>query len=704
MKNEMEIVGFILGKVYKRYVMLITICFGLTSIQAQWEFVGSPESCEPVFFDSEGDTLLVLTTGGLFYSTDKASSWLPIEIPDSVYVFEEIQIERGALFLTTKREIEARGVYDVFRSDDWGATWVLINSQLDLFEGLKQLVIKADTCYYISREIIYVSFDKGDQFTPIGPTAGEYSTYDIHHHRLYAKVSGDNRNFLLRSSNDGLTWDTLDRTTENIFISDVNSIDGVLWKIKFFDGSHYCRIEKSFDDGDTWITTGLIENLLHGFFDRSPRQILGLSGQLYVITELSGKTIYHSADGGQNWSETANISTYPDIFFSKDRLFFTSYQGFYASQDHGISLDKLTNGIEAATVEDIAVSGSSIWVASNHEIFNSSAGNSDWQHLDEFDEVKATRDGHLLATGDQNAYVSADQGQHWTEITYEDLGLDFPAVMHYAMCAGDIMYLSTSSYDLYYSTDYGVSWHLSDKTFGYSFNYNGKYLLEVDSYVLTSDNGIAWTALPKPEHPNLHFFLDFVYWMEPYYFTGSNELLLRLHKDSSTWEEMIEPFSDVSGHSVALLSHEDVLFLTVFGEGVFGSKDHGQTWYTINEGLTNFKTITLTKDYDFLYLGTEGGVWKRPLNELTVGIHDPVLAGPTKTSCLVTADHVSLNLVDAFSGNVNVLVFSADGRFLFETKTENGLVDINLSDVPSGLYYLNIWTSKGREIKRVMRF
>src|SRR5687767_14694963 len=132
MKNEMEIVEFILGKIYKRYVMLITICFGFTPIHAQWEFVGSPESCEPVFFDSEGDTLLVLTTGGLFYSSDIGLSWLPIELPDSVYVFEEIQIERGALFLTTKREMEARGVYDVFRSDDWGATWVLINSQLDL--------------------------------------------------------------------------------------------------------------------------------------------------------------------------------------------------------------------------------------------------------------------------------------------------------------------------------------------------------------------------------------------------------------------------------------------------------------------------------------------------------------------------------------------------------------------------------------------
>ena len=91
----MEIVEFILGKIYKRYVMLITICFGFTPIHAQWEFVGSPESCEPVFFDSEGDTLLVLTTGGLFYSSDIGLSWLPIELPDSVYVFEEIQIERS---------------------------------------------------------------------------------------------------------------------------------------------------------------------------------------------------------------------------------------------------------------------------------------------------------------------------------------------------------------------------------------------------------------------------------------------------------------------------------------------------------------------------------------------------------------------------------------------------------------------------------
>jgi|GEM_PF-5459536 len=689
----------------RQYLILLTICFGFTSIHAQWQFIGSPESCEPVFFDSEGDTSLVLTTGGLFYSIDIGSSWLPIQLPDSLYVFEEIQIEHGALYLTTQRYMEDRRVYDVYRSDDWGVTWVLLNGQLDLFEGLKQLVIKTDTCYYISREKIYISFDKGDHFTLETPNAGDYSTYNIHHHKLYAKVSGDNQNLLLRSSDDGFTWDTIDRTTQYIYISDVNSIEGVLWKIKFFDGFHYCSIQKSFDDGDTWITTGFIEGLQQGFFDRSPRQIIGLSGQLYVITDLSGKSIFHSADGGENWSETSSAPTEMDIFFGKDRLFFTSYKGFYASQDHGVSLDKLTSGLEAATVKDIAVSGSSVWVSSNGNIFTTSPEHVEWQNLEGYKEVKATRDGHLLAIANQKAYVSADEGEHWTEITSEDLGLGSQfVVMHYAMCAGDIMYISTSSYDLFYSTDYGESWHASGKKYGYSFNYNGKYILEVDSYVLTSDDGAEWTTLPKPEHPDLHFFLDFVYWMDPYYFTSSNNLLLRLHKDSTAWEEVTEPISSVPVQSISMLGHNDVLFLSVFGEGVFGSNDHGQTWFTINEGLTNYRTISLTKDKDFLYVGTEGGVWKRPLNELTVSINDPVWNETSKASCLIASDFVSLNLQNELPGIINVLVFSADGRFLFDAKSENGALDIDFNDVPSGLYYLNIWTANGREIKRVMKF
>lgn len=688
----------------RRSLILITLGFGFISMSAQWQFVGSPESCEPVNLDSEGDTMLVLTTSGLFFSLDTGSTWIPIRLPDTVFVFEGIQIERGSLYLSTKRYVETRPILDVFRSDDWGATWVLLNCQIDPPDWISQLVIKADTFYCISQEQIYISYDKGDHFTSAVPVAGEYCTYDIHHHRLYATVSLDKQNLLLRSSDDGLTWDTLARTTEHIYITDISSIEGVLWKIELYNGSHYCRVQKSLDDGDTWITTGYVEDLLEGFFDRWTDQIIGLSGQLYVVTEPYTNVIYHSSDGGKNWKEKSRVPGEMDVSFSQDRLFFISYKGLFSSQNHGEIIKRLTSGLEAATVKSINVAHSSIWVSSNSSLYTLSSENAEWQPVEGFREVKATRNGHLLAINHQNAYVSADKGENWTEITYEDLGVFLPYPMHYIMCAGDIMYITSASSELFYSTDYGETWHLSEEDIAYLLNYNGKYLLKAHGKLLTSEDGIEWTLLPQPEHPDLNSSPQLVYYMDPFYFTGSYDLLLRLHKDSTRWEEVTEPFSDVRSYPISILSHHDVLFLTVFGEGVFGSKDHGQTWYTINEGLTNFKTITLTKDYDFLYLGTEGGVWKRPLSDLTVGISEPpVEINPDKT-CLITNNSVPLNLPYGFTADFNVRLFSSNGRLLQENSLEGQAESIELGDFPSGMYFIYINSSDFQSVKRIFKF
>lgn len=687
----------------RRSLIMITLGFGFFSMNAQWQFVGSPESCEPINLDSEGDTMLVLTTSGLFFSLDTGSTWLPIRLPDTVFVFNGIQIERGSLYLSTERIAEARSVLDVFRSDDWGATWVMLDSQIDPPDWISQLVIKADTFYYISQEQIYISYDKGDHFTSAVPIASEYCTYDIHHHRLYATVSLDKQNLLLRSSDDGLTWDTLARTTEYIYITDISSIEGVLWKIELYDGSHYCRVQKSFDDGDTWITTGNVEGLQEGFFDRWTDQIIGLSGQLYIVTDPYTNVIYHSTDGGKNWREKSRAPGEMDVSFSQDRLFFISYKGLFSSQNHGVIINKLTSGLEAATVKRITVSHPSIWVSSNSSIYTLSSENTDWQPVEGFRDVKATRDGHLLAISHQYAYVSADKGEHWTVITYEDLGLFMSYPMHYIMCAGDIMYITSASGGLFYSTDYGESWHLSEEDIAYLLNYNGKYLLKASGKLMTSENGVDWTLLPQPENPGPNFSIQFVYYMDPFYFIGSYDLLLRLHKDSTAWEEVTEPFSDVRSHPISMLSHHDVLFLTVFGEGVFGSKDHGQTWYAINDGLPNFKTITLTKDYDFLYLATEGGVWKRPLSDLTVGISDPPSDITLIKSCLITNNSVPLNLPYGSVEEFEVRLFSADGRLLQENHLDWQAESFDLGNYPTGLYYLNIISSDFQIVKRIFK-
>lgn len=680
--------------------MIIYYCQG----NSQWQFIGSPETCESIDFDSEGDTMLVLSTSGLFYSADTGTSWRSIPIPAISHELEEIQIEESSLYITTRHKVLVdtleRFKYDVYRSDDWGENWQLITEGMDPVAGFNQVLVNADTFYFFDRKSMYISYDKGDHYAAVKTHLGIYSEYDIHHYQLFGKVSWETGNGLLRSNDEGDTWDTLQVTGPAFFISDIQSIDGVLWKIEHYPNIHICRVHKSYDDGETWITTGEIDDLLSGFFDYQPREIFGLTGQLYITADGSKTRIYYSADGGNEWINPASISS-KDVHFTPAKLFFTSYDGFYSSYDHGITFDTIINGLESATVKNIALSGFNMWVQSNYKesLFDHTVD--DWQPLNGFENVEATQDGHLLALINNKAYRSSNQGLDWTQITSEDLGQDLPYPVLYIMSAGDMMFISDASYNLYYSTDYGFNWHKSALTYAYSLNYNGKYLIEVNNEILISNNGIEWAEIPKPEHPDLHFFIDFVYWMEPYYFMGQGNLLLRLHKDSSAWEEMTVPVSDVYSHPLSMMSHNDVLFLTVFGRGVYASDDQGLSWYPVNEGLTNFRSITLSKDEDFLYLGVDGGVWKRRLSDMVVSTKDPE-RHVQYSSTIITKDIFTIQLPDV--SYFSFQLYSTDGKILLQKNVYDSSYDFDLDNLPSGLYYLNIYSPGYHDVRRIMKF
>lgn len=695
------------------FLTALLLCFN--QARSQWQFIGSPESCKSIDFDNEGDTLLVLTTSGLFYSTDIGISWQAITIPQECIALEDAQIERGSLYVTTSYHVFVdtlqRTKYDVYRSDDWGTNWHLITPDLDSLAFFIQVLVKADTFYFIDHSAIYVSYDKGDHYVMTMDNLGTYSHYYIHHHRLFGQVSLENSNGLLRSDDDGQSWDTLYTTGSGLYIADINSIDDVLWKIEHYPEFHICRIQKSLDDGDTWITTATINDLLVGFFDNDPKKIIGGAGQLYVETHGYYGQLYYSDDGGMTWIKPPTYSDDKEAFFAGDKLFFSANNGLYSSVDNGMTIDQVSKGLESAIVKNIATSNADIWIQANHMEYSLRQGSQVWQALPDFEDVESTRDGHLLGLKHNyefywpvsEAYISSDGGHEWKLVTGPDLSLEpgSTADILYIMCAGDIMYISDTHYQLFYSTDYGVHWHKTNLSYGYSLNYNDKYLIELDGNVIVSDDGFHWDTLPKPEHPDLHFSIDFVYWMDPYYFVGSNNLLLRLHKDSTTWEEIVEPYSDVIDYPLSMISHNDVLFLSVFGLGVFASTDFGQSLYPVNEGLTNFRGITLSKDEDYLYFGVDGGVWKRKLSDMVVATKDPERSVHSNSSSYIVKDVFHINVPEAT--HYSYQLYSSDGKILLHKTIDSSSGDIDLDKFPAGLYYLNIVAPQYHDVRRILK-
>ncbi len=72
------------------------------------------------------------------------------------------------------------------------------------------------------------------------------------------------------------------------------------------------------------------------------------------------------------------------------------------------------------------------------------------------------------------------------------------------------------------------------------------------------------------------------------------------------WTQTNGPYGGTLG---ALASSGSDVFEAVSGVGVFRSSDHGSTWKSINNGLTNLTIYTLVISDSNLYLGTDWGVF-----------------------------------------------------------------------------------------------
>ncbi len=670
-------------------------------ISAQWKFLGSPQTCKSLDVAIEGDTIVLLTSGGLFYSTDDAASWHNIPGPSNVYHEETIQIEKGILYLTsTGGEIiqdTLRYLTEILRSDDWGARWHTISGVLDYHLPFQQLLVKSDTVYLIDKSNIWVSYDRGDNYSIQSPALDLYSNYYMLNHALYGKVNLDDHQILLKSSDDAQSWDTLYISNTGWFVDDINSIDGILWKIEYRPSYHSCYGSKSPDDGVSWIPTDTIPNLQIGFFDNLPREIFGGDDNLFILFDETSARLYYSNDAGKTFIKETHFPSSKYPFYVKGRLILTG-TSLFESHDNGETLEEITNSLEGATVNNIAATADMMWANANYSVHSKSIQSSIWQELTGFEQVVSSDDGYLLAIINRSAYRSVDQGQNWILITAMDLGQDLPFPIFEVACAGGKMFIWDSSRNLYYSTDHGVKWKLSDKTDAYVLSYNGKYIVSDNFGFASSDDGIHWSELPATEDPYFTYSCDGTYYLKPYFYVCADTTLLRIHEDSSTWEKIRIPVPHVFHTSqtsipvFSIASYEGLLLISFFGHGVFGSSDFGQTWYEINEGLTNYKTVSLSVKGTDLFLGVDGGVWKRPLNDLTVALQEPEQL--RESYFAIAPNLVSEGLTISFNQdefeNGNIDIFSSDGT-LQSTFSVKASSDIYLPTnmLPAGLYIIS---------------
>jgi hypothetical protein len=253
-------------------------------------------------------------------------------------------------------------------------------------------------------------------------------------------------------------------------------------------------------------------------------------------------------------------------------------------------------------------------------------------------------------------FSSPDNGAMWDTINVEEQiippGWEPPQLMNVSVSHTGIVYCGISKRTgekggctfIAYSTDGGITWATPgwDLLGGHLFDYKGERVISAgfcwgldaprsgdDHLYMSTDDGSSWTELGNPP-----LFVGGCHvlslCLNGNILLGGSDYLssgLFLTTDScTTWLQVstVIPKAGLSIESGGTLVGTDSL-------GIFFFSDNGDSLGARNDGLTNLNIHTLSIDNnDYVYAGTDSGIWKRPLSEIVTSIKEISTTIPTK--------------------------------------------------------------------------
>jgi len=250
----------------------------------------------------------------------------------------------------------------------------------------------------------------------------------------------------------------------------------------------------------------------------------------------------------------------------------------------------------------------------------------------------------------------------------------------------------------YFSADGGHSFKMD-----YDYGFWPRLLVATETTVLqrdnslplgpagffTTQNGIKWTQItPRINRfANLMGSRDYFYaWPDQYdtFYYKIPPVLLR-SSDGEIWVEAKRQGLPQNYNFHSITAVNDLLFASLESGGLFMSKDFGDTWESIQSNLPKEivgKIYMLDKE---LFIGTDNhGLWKASYsNLLSLGLNNEqfnqLILYPNPATNAINLQRIELDN-DVFIYNINAQL----------VKVHNSSEQINIADLPAGLYFAKV--------------
>lgn len=568
-------------------------CF-LTNVNCQWVQTNGPYGGGVGSLAFNGKDLFA-SGQGIFHLADSSNSWNVSGLENSRC--ESIFSNRGYIYTVT-------GEGHLYRSSDNGITWILVGNGLD--QLAKSFVATDSSIIAGTTRGIFLSNDNGLNWKEID-TNLHYNINGLVKigSNLFAGV--DNHVYL--SDDQGINWTMTigyGLPQYGIYTLGVNGTS--------LFASMYGGIYRSSDNGTYWTVTGSLLTTSDIY------TIATIDNNLFAGGANSGVII--STNNGGSWTPMdSGLSPYKymsvsSFAFNGKSIFVNTDRGVFRSRDIGNSWQEVNTNLRNIRINSLAVKDSTIIAFSSAYVYHSNDGGNIWSTSSSgpYPEGIAVIDDKIFVGTSGAVSTSTDYGVSWTRFIHK--GLPISGNMLSFAFSGAKIFVATSDYGVFQSTDAGLNWTgvnngLTDWHVK-SLAINGTNLFAGSnnngSVFLSTNFGISWDPVTSIGPVNKLVFVDTV-------------LLAHNGKDIfSTSDKGIHWSKVGSGLRSGNVNDFCVSSSNIFAStdsGIYVSIDFGKNWSPINTGLKSLVVLTLKINNGVLYCGTrEFGVWRRPLSEM----------------------------------------------------------------------------------------
>lgn len=473
--------------------------FKSTNNGDNWNLMTSGLTSFVYSFKLAGGKIFAATDNGLYFSTNRGSNWT-LTNNGLLTSIKSVDANQQYIFVGTSQN-------GVCRSSDNGNNWTQVNDGIT--NNILWTLITKDNYVFVStgngaEGTVFASSNNGDNWN-IANQGLPYFSMDVFavlDNIIFAGGIG-----IYKTTDFGNTW-------LNAGISDNTDIRSIsVSGNSIVAGGINSGVLRSSNGGVTWSS---INNNLP---TTNIQSVSIVSNKIFAGTDQIG--IYRSTNSGANWySVNDGISSFDvtDILVHGENIFVGTKRGLYKSSDNGNDWSIVTLGlITRQVINDLSISNNDIYAVGLHDIYKSTNDGLNWVSLNEgfplFSNRVIAKDNYLLSSGElSDLYRSSNGGANWY---VTNVGYPYEDICDALAFKDNNMYVGfkplAQNGGIYKSTNYGISWldvsnGLPNRTiFSIASNNNKLYAGIYGKIYFSTNDGSNWTSVSNQLPSNTGF-------------------------------------------------------------------------------------------------------------------------------------------------------------------------------------------------------